>query len=493
MSSDFSKRMLEARYAMYPGETWEQIAKRVVNNVYSITKNYSLTGFGRKYLENLQEETIAAIINRKFVPAGRYLYATGREVHNVNNCLALRVEDSREGWGNFFYRSAMALQLGAGIGANFSAVRAEGELIKKTGGVASGVLSLLRMINAMGNEIKQGGFRRAAIMALLSIRHPEILKFIKSKEQDGHLSCVNISVLINTNEYMPESVLSEIFSRMYENGEPGLMNIAANPEEDLTNPCGEMRASKDSTMCSLGSINMGNVTDVEEMRRLRRLGAYFLVLGSLYSDKPYQKCKKVLDEDRRIGLGLMGVAEFLYKRNLPYAPSAELQDYLDVYAETTVIANELTDMLEISPVTYSRAVAPNGTTSIVTGTTGGIEPPFARIYKRQYYDQNGTIQSEVIEDFICKRLEEKGLNFKTAYDIPLEDRLGLQAQIQASVDMAVSSTINFRQEDYSKDLLRNKIMEYLPRLKGITVYPLNSRADAPIQILDDCKSGFCSS
>lgn len=164
-----------------------------------------------------------------------------------------------------------------------------------------------------------------------------------------------------------------------------------------------------------------------------------------------------------------------------------------MYAETTVIANELTDMLEISPVTYSRAVAPNGTTSIVTGTTGGIEPPFARIYKRQYYDQNGTIQSEVIEDFICKRLEEKGLNFKTAYDIPLEDRLGLQAQIQASVDMAVSSTINFRQEDYSKNLLRNKIMEYLPRLKGITVYPLNSRADAPIQILDDCKSGFCSS
>ena len=168
----FAKNIMEQKYSKPKPdgtkETWEDIAARVTQNVL---KAINATP--------AQIESVTRIIaERKFIPGGRYLYASGNDYHQVQNCLLMRVEDSREGWADLLQKSAMALMTGAGIGVDYSAVREEGAIIKRTGGFSTGPLALAQMLNECGRGIMQGGARRSAIWAGLNWKHKDIFKFI---------------------------------------------------------------------------------------------------------------------------------------------------------------------------------------------------------------------------------------------------------------------------------------------------------------------------
>src|SRR4051812_5343777 len=155
-------------------ETWEDTAHRVATNVMAAL-GYDADSWEVRRIEKL-------IAERKFLPGGRYLYASGRDLHQTQNCVLLRAEDSREGWADASHKAMMSLMTGAGIGIDFSDLRENGAPIKKTGGFASGPIALMNIINENGRNVMQGGSRRSAIWAGLNWRHADIMDFIRCKD-----------------------------------------------------------------------------------------------------------------------------------------------------------------------------------------------------------------------------------------------------------------------------------------------------------------------
>jgi ribonucleoside-diphosphate reductase alpha chain len=207
--SPFARSIYLAKYAARDeaGELvehdWSETAQRVVPTVLAAL------GYGPE-----SEEVVALtrlVAERKFVPGGRYLYATGKPFHMTQNCLLLRAEDSREGWADLFHEAAMSLQTGAGIGVDYSDVRAKGSRIKRTGGIASGPIELMKAVNELGRSVMQGGNRRSAIWAGLKWSHPDVFDFIhikdwpayirEAKERDFNaiapMDMTNVSVLLD--------------------------------------------------------------------------------------------------------------------------------------------------------------------------------------------------------------------------------------------------------------------------------------------------------
>src|ERR1035437_3612735 len=152
-------------------ETWEELAERVSHSV--------LKAVGAK--KSLIAQVKQYILERKFLPGGRYLYASGRPFHQVNNCLMMRAEDSREGWADLMHKNTLGLMTGAGIGTDYSDIRCKGKIIRKTGGFATGPLALMQMVNESGRGVMQGGSRRSALWAGLKWNHSDIMKFIVMK------------------------------------------------------------------------------------------------------------------------------------------------------------------------------------------------------------------------------------------------------------------------------------------------------------------------
>lgn len=148
-SSSFAQNIYLQKYSMNQQETWRDTCKRVIDSVT-----------GQLLPSELREEIFQAMLARKFIPGGRYLYSAGREFHQVNNCLLLRPEDSREGWAEIMSHATSALMTGAGIGAEYSLLRERGAIIRKTGGTSTGPIALMHMVNEAGRHIMQGGQRR---------------------------------------------------------------------------------------------------------------------------------------------------------------------------------------------------------------------------------------------------------------------------------------------------------------------------------------------
>lgn len=173
--SRFADTIMKQKYShvMEGGqlEEWHNIAYRVPKHVMKAVHA------PKSLVERLQH----LIALRKFIPGGRYLSATGRLFHQVNNCFLFRAEDSREGWADLMHKGILSLMTGGGIGADYSEVRAEGKLIRKTGGFSTGPLALMQMVNEAGRFIMQGGSRRSAIWAGLNWAHPDAHKFITLK------------------------------------------------------------------------------------------------------------------------------------------------------------------------------------------------------------------------------------------------------------------------------------------------------------------------
>ena len=508
----FAKSIMEQKYSHTitgtTKETWSQIANRVSSAVLGAIDAPQET----------VEKMARLIENRKFMPGGRYLSASGRPYHQTQNCLLLRAEDSREGWADVMHKATMALMTGAGIGIDYSGVRGEGAKIRKTGGTSTGPIALMQMVNEAGRGIRQGGSRRSAIWAGLNWRHPDIHKFIAvknwtpeiraMKEKDFNFPApmdgTNASVLLDdaffeafADENHPDHSLANgvywsTVRQMLKTAEPGFsVDVGPNHGETLRNACTEAVSRDDSDICNLGSINMARIDNLEEMREIVELSTLFLLAGSVYSDVPYSKVDAVRTKNRRLGLGLMGLHEWLLKKGKRYQEKdEELEAYLKVYAASTDVAARLADSLGLSRPIKTRAIAPTGTIGIVGETTTGIEPIFCVAYKRRYM-KGDVVHYQYVVDPTAKRLIENGTSseaIEDAYSLSqdVERRIAFQAWIQEFVDQGISSTINLPEwgsETNNDDTVKNFgtiLMKYLPRLRGVTCYPDGARGGQPL-------------
>lgn len=174
--SKFAQDIYKQKYSLNQQETWAETCQRVVTSVC-----------GQLISPGDQEIILNLMIERKFIPGGRYLYSAGRPFHQVNNCFLFRAEDSREGWANAMYKATSALMTGGGIGFDYSALRPEGALVRRTGGTSTGPIALMKMINEAGRQIMQGGQRRSAIYASLNWKHGDIQKFLDIKNHSPEL------------------------------------------------------------------------------------------------------------------------------------------------------------------------------------------------------------------------------------------------------------------------------------------------------------------
>ena len=151
--------------------TWKDLTDTLVDRI---------TG---KYLRLEEINALKQIIyDMKFIPAGRYLYYAGRPAMYMNNCFAFRAEDSREGWSELGRKHFLALMCGGGCGTYYGDVRANGSRITRTGGTASGSVSLMKAMNEIGRNVMQGGTRRSALWAGLPWYHKDIPEFLTCKE-----------------------------------------------------------------------------------------------------------------------------------------------------------------------------------------------------------------------------------------------------------------------------------------------------------------------
>lgn len=503
----FAAEIHRGKYAFDRNEDWAGTARRVGEAV--------MGAIGALPSDDVTREVVELIRTRKFLPGGRYLYAAGRDFHQVNNCLLLRCEDSREGWAETFWQASMALMTGAGIGIDYSQVRAKGERIARTGGAASGPLSPMRIVNEIGRDIMQGGSRRSAIWAGLNWQHKDVMDFVRLKDWSpevralkdkdytfpAEMELTNISVGLDDEFFaayydsahprhsLAWNVYWSTVKRMVKTGEPGFsIDTGENAGESLRNACTEVTSRDDSDVCNLGSINLGRIESVEELKTVTELATLFLVAGTVYSHVPYEKVGDVREKNRRLGLGLMGVHEWLLQRGKPYAPDAELGEWLQAWADTADASSARHAYgLSISTPVKNRAIAPNGTIGIIGETTTSIEPVFCVAYKRRYL-QHEQWRTDYVIDPVAARLIQQGVApdaIEDAYSLASDvgRRLDFQAFMQGYVDHGISSTINLPkpledERDVSK--FGVELMKRLPSLRGVTVYPNGARAGQPI-------------
>ena len=509
----FSEDIFNHKYKHDGCETWEKLADTVVEDV--CRENMSVS----------EKEQLKKIITEmKFIPGGRYLYYAGRPFKAFNNCYLLRSEaDSREDWAELSWKAESCLMTGGGIGNDYSIYRPKNSVIKKTGGLASGPVSKMRMINEIGREVMQGGSRRSAIYASLNWKHADINEFIHAKdwynskiagtdfslgdlkEKDFNfpvtLDMTNISVNYDTEwlEHFKKtgdvgSVFLDNVKQALRTSEPGLsFNFYENENETLRNACCEVTSEDDSDVCNLGSINMAVINSKEEFKDIVELATKFLLCGTLIADLPYKKIYETRTKNRRLGLGLMGVHEWLLKKNYRYEVVPELHEWLSIYKnQSNFTSKKFADKLGVSRPVKNRAIAPTGSIGILAGTSTGIEPLFAVAYKRRYLKGRTQWVYQYVIDGTAKimidQLSINPDNIESAVDLvsDYERRIKFQADVQDYVDMAISSTINLPQ--WGSELnnestivpFAKTLAKYSHRLRGFTCYADGSRGGQPI-------------
>lgn len=510
--SSFSETIFNNKYFHEGCETWADLCRVLVEDVCRDDMSKSDKASLTKLMQDL-----------KFIPGGRYLYYAGRDAKFFNNCYLLKAEeDTREDWANLSWKAESCLMTGGGIGADYSVYRASGAPLGRTGGKASGPLPKMQMINEIGRRVMQGGSRRSAIYASLNWQHGDVKEFLEAKDWDkmpvgstgvtlkdvkaqdfnfpAPLDMTNISVNYDTKwltKYWETGDVGEVFLKNVEQAlrtaEPGFsFNFFDKENETLRNACTEVTSSDDSDVCNLGSINLGRIDSIEEFAEAVELGTMFLLLGTLRAQLPYDKVYRVREKNRRLGLGLMGIHEWLIKRNAKYEVTEDLHRWLSIYRGVSdSVANSYADYLGTSRPVAKRAIAPTGTIGILAGTTTGIEPLFAVAYKRRYLKGTKWHYQYVVDSAAQELIDLYGVNpesIESAIDLSqdFERRIKFQADIQDYVDQSISSTINLpswgsklNNEEtvlpFAKTLAR-----YAHRLRGFTCYPDGARGGQPL-------------
>ncbi len=331
--------------------------RRFMENCAAVTQKFPEA---RETVRGWENRFYDALASWRFLPNSPTLMNAGRDLQQLSACYVLPVEDSMEGITHALQAQALIHKSGGGTGFSFGRLRPQGDRVKSTAGVASGVISFMQVFDKMTGVVKQGGNRRGANMGILPYWHPEIKDFIRLKSRPGILENFNISVsvdqrflecvennweydLVNprTNQATGRVSAREVFDLIVENawksGDPGIIFLdtinrgSSHPTPDLgsieaTNPCGEQPLLANEP-CNLGSINFslfvtGELTkgqvDWEELKKTVRLGVRFLDNVIDVNNYPLPEIELLAKTNRRIGLGVMGWAEMLVKVGIPY-------------------------------------------------------------------------------------------------------------------------------------------------------------------------------
>lgn len=503
-STKFAQDIFKQKYSMDQQETWKDTCSRVVNAVC-----------GQLLDSKTKEEIYNLMLDRKFIPGGRYLYSAGRPFHQVNNCFLFRADDTREGWADALSKATASLMTGGGIGFNYSNVRGEGALIKRTGGKSTGPIALMNMVNEAGRYVMQGGQRRSAIWAGLSWNHHDIQRFMYLKDYSTDMKdlksknymfplpmeLTNISVDYNTeffiaieDEKHPKHLQAkEVWlnncKQAFKTAEPGMIFNFRKDNENLRNACTEVVSEDDSDKCNLGTVWINRCKDRKDFANCVKYSTLFLLCGGIYSDIPTAAIAEIGGRNNRIGVGLGGIHEWLMQRGMDYSVTPELHKWLSVYEqESDGMAFIGAKQLGVAVPKGVRAIAPTGTIGIIAETTTGIEPLFCKAYKRRYFKDNKWV-AQIVVDGAVKRLLDLGIkveDIKDSFDLSFKQRVKFQADVQNYVDMSISSTCNvsfWGSEDNNESTINKNaavLLKYAKRLRGFTVYPDGCREGQPL-------------
>lgn len=257
--------------------------------------------------------------------------------------------------------------------------------------------------------------------------------------------------------------------------------------------CTEVTSEDDSDVCNIGSINLARIEDIDEFQNAVVLATKFLLAGTFKAQLPYDKVYDVREQNRRLGLGLMGMHEWLIQRGSRYEVTPELHRWLMVYKTISdKTAFEEADRVGCARPKGRRAVAPTGTIGILAGTTTGVEPLFAVAYKRRYLKEGTDWHYQYVVDSAAQELIDfygaDPEKIESALDLAAdyERRMAFQADVQDYVDQSISSTINLPaygtelNNDWTVEGFANTLAKYAHRLRGFTVYPDGARGGQPL-------------
>lgn len=527
-----------------------------------------------------------------FMPNSPTLMNAGRSLGMLSACFVLPVEDNLESIFDSIKATALTQKAGGGTGFNFSKLRPSGSIVKSCGGTTAGPLSFIDAFAQATSTIQQGAFRRGANMGQLSISHPDIIDFIKAKSDLKRWQNYNVSVCM-TDKWMeilndfPHSqhyvehaewgtgglwvdkesgkavalksddnrstdmkawtvrnTWDLICKRAWETGEPGLFFVDTtnknNPimEEfgplEATNPCGEQPLHPYDNCC-LGSINLAkfklNSTSLEITKFRNTIATCIRFLDNVVTVNkfPLPEMRKMADSTRRVGLGVMGWADLLFKNQIAYnSPEAiklaksiskDLRGFADL--ASTTLARERNNFGAYEKSSYAKSktpmrnafrttIAPTGTISIISNCSGGIEPIFALAFKRtvmpdskgkfeemyelnehfeaavksimtdpkdqvkvlEYVKKTGTLHGLLVVSRLnfCQQVEQLMKIFVTSHEIAPLDHVDMQAAWQEHIDTAVSKTINLAHDADQSVVSEAYLHAWHTGCKGITVY-----------------------
>lgn len=358
-----SQQIFKDRYTHTEDETWVQASRRVAKHVAKAEKP--------EYMKTVEEAFFYTISNNHFMPGGRIWYGAGRDRAQLLNCFVIPTHDSREGWGDTVKDVIVISGMGGGVGINCSPIRPRGSKIKGTGGVATGSVSLMQMINNVGDVIVGGGGRRMALMLDLNINHPDLLEFMDKKLDNKELNNANVSVVMNidpkefvelvkTDGYIQlefegstdydkisaRKIWERVVSNAWNSGEPGVLNgFLANQESNIwyhkplvsTNPCGEIWL-EEYGCCDLGALVLprfveNGLFDFGLFRSSIKIAVRFLDNVLTVNEYPTEKIRENCLNLRRIGLGVMGLHDMLIKMGIKYS-SKEAIEFVDILMDT---------------------------------------------------------------------------------------------------------------------------------------------------------------
>lgn len=544
-------RVLQERYLLKDEagkvvETPTEMFRRVAKAIASVEP---------KNRKTWEEKFFDVMKNLEFLPNSPTLMNAGTKLGQLSACFVLPVEDSLESIFTILKQMAIIQQSGGGTGFSFSRLRPKGDIVKSTKGIASGPVSFIKIYDATTDVIKQGGKRRGANMGILNVSHPDILEFVVSKQKAKQLTNFNISVaaddkfidavlknkdheLINprtekVSTKIPANELFELICKSaWKTGDPGMIFIdEINRKNQMpgvgkieaTNPCGEVGLLPYES-CNLGSINLTKVAkdkkiDWDKLRELVHLGVRFLDNVIDANKYPFLELEKMAYGNRRIGLGVMGLAEMLVLLEIPYGSqeainiAERLMSFInnEAHRASENLGKEKGNFPNFDKSVWKgkkrvmrncacTTIAPTGTISIIAGCSSGIEPIFALAFMREVlagkhlFEINKIFQRELIRDglysdeLIEKVAVEGNLKrvnipskiksmFKTALEIPLEQHIKIQAAFQKYTDNAVSKTINLPANASWKDIEKAYKLAYKLKCKGITIYRYGSKEE----------------